>query len=164
MNSRSPYNIILAEDDPDDRHVFSMAIKETFGQANITGFDNGQSVIHSLLSNTSTNCDVLFLDINMPRMNGIDCLREIKDHIQFSRIPIVMLTTSSTKEDVMDTFYAGATRFITKPPTYKELLNLFTQVYNLMRDGKLRKTDLFNYVMKPEAQAAVSVNRQLIVA
>ena len=143
-----PINIFIAEDDQDDLIIFADALKEIEPNVNIHSFGNGNELMDAML-NSGTIPDIIFLDINMPYANGMECLRELRNDIRFLRVPVIMLTTSGTREDIMDSFYAGATRYITKPNEFRSLLNVLEQLFMLFHARKLNKTDLLNFTMKP---------------
>ncbi len=144
-----PLKILIAEDDADDIELFEGAMKEIYPDIQLTGFENGQTFLSYLSNGHVPSPDLIFLDINMPMIDGKTCLKELRNNIQFHRIPIIMITTSANKEDIMDTFYAGASRYITKPPYFNDLVNMFSQIFDQADQGKLFKADLLNFVMKP---------------
>ena len=124
--------IWLADDDKDDCDLFEDALKQIMPLASLTIISNGEALMNMLTP--ATKPDILFLDINMPCKDGMDCLVEIRSQRHFSRLPIVIF--SSTKESkFIDTSYGyGANLFYSKPTSFNELIaglsNLFKMNWN----------------------------------
>jgi CheY-like chemotaxis protein len=119
--------IWLADDDKDDCELFEDVLKQILPLVSLTIIPNGEVLMNMLTP--ATKPDMLFLDINMPCKDGMDCLVEIRAQRLFSRLPIVIF--SSTKESkFIDTSYGyGANLFYSKPTSFNELIaglsNLF---------------------------------------
>jgi CheY-like chemotaxis protein len=113
--------ILMADDDADDRHLFSLAFKEAFpgsGYAEqvLEFVRDGIELLDYLRNNTGkTLPDLIFLDLNMPRKNGRDVLKEIKLDRQLKNIPIVIMTTSQSEDDRSFCLKNGACNYIEKP-------------------------------------------------
>ena len=88
-----PLNILLAEDDTDDRFFFDKALKELPITTHLTTFHDGEQLMKYLFENSGHLPDVVFLDINMPRKNGYECMAEIKENILLKDIFVVMFST-----------------------------------------------------------------------
>lgn len=107
--------VLLADDDMDDCLFFKEALDELPLSTHLTVVNDGDQLMKLLLKNTSQLPHVLFLDLNMPRKNGFECLREIKLNDKLKALPAIMYSTSS-EQDVMDRLYQhGAQYFIRKP-------------------------------------------------
>jgi len=74
--------------------------------------------------------DIILLDINMPKMNGLEALRVIKNDQYLKRIPIIMLTTSSAETDIIHSYNFGCNSYISKPVTFRELVSTFIYITN----------------------------------
>ena len=111
---RLPPNILLIEDDPDDREIFESIVQNIMPAAKCMNAENGQHAL-DILTNGSSMPHVIFLDLNMPLMNGKQFLMEIKKYPEIQRIPVIVLSTSSDAGIVAETRLLGATDFITKP-------------------------------------------------
>src|SRR6187402_866392 len=107
--------IFLADDDEDDRSFFREGLSDSGIAAEFTGVEGGQQLI-DLLSSLPPDAypDVIFLDINMPGMDGRVCLREIRKQAVFSATPVIMLSTSTNPRDIEETYKAGANKYISK--------------------------------------------------
>lgn len=91
-------NIVLADDDKDDCSFFEKALKEISIDTNLTIVHDGEKLMNYLYGNSEHLPDVLFLDLSMPRKNGIECLSEIKESTQLKDLLIVMFSTSFPQE------------------------------------------------------------------
>ena len=123
--------ILLAEDDEEDR----MMIKEAFAESHLLNelrfVDDGEELMDYLLRrgkyndpHLSPRPGMILMDLNMPRKDGREALREIKASMELRQIPIVVLTTSSAEEDIIRSYDLGVNSFITKPVTFKALLEI----------------------------------------
>ncbi|MDK2773115.1 MAG: response regulator [Flavobacterium sp.] len=118
--------ITLADDDEDDRLLFTDAFDELKINTVVNTFNNGQLLMDHLNNPESVLPHIIFLDLNMPIKNGMECLAEIKQNDRFKDIAIAIYSTSSSDEDVENTFVLGANVYIKKPSdfnTLKEVLN-----------------------------------------
>jgi CheY-like chemotaxis protein len=107
--------VLLADDDLDDCLFFKEALEELPLSTHLTIVNDGDQLMKLLLKNTTQLPHVLFLDLNMPRKNGFECLKEIKLNDKLKALPAIMYSTSS-EQDVMDRLYQnGAQHFFRKP-------------------------------------------------
>ena len=135
--SLAPFNILLADDDIDDRFFFSKALKEIPLLTNLTVVHDGEELMNYLEKNTENLPNILFLDLSMPRKTGFECLYEIKDNEKLKDIPVVMFSTSfpsdnTYEQGMIETLKKiGAQDYIRKPGDFtllKELIhNIITQ-------------------------------------
>ena len=116
----SPLRILLVDDDPEDATLFSIALKSVDATAIFTHAPDSCSAM-DLLHNVQPLPDFIFLDINMPGMNGKECLREIKHHSGLCDIPVIMHSTSNYGKDIEDTRALGASYYMIKPMMYTDL-------------------------------------------
>lgn len=130
----APLNVLLAEDDTDDRFFFDKALKELPIKTHLTIFKDGEELMNYLSNNSEGLPDVLFLDLSMPRKTGFECLIEIKENEQLKNIPVVMFSTSyshdsSYEKNIMDVLHKiGAQDYIRKPSDFTQLKQLIHQV------------------------------------
>jgi CheY-like chemotaxis protein len=126
-----PIVILLADDDPDDRELAMEALKESRLANELRFVEDGEQLL-DYLHNRGQFADraqhprpgLILLDLNMPRKDGREALREIKADASLRRIPIVVLTTSKAEEDVYRTYDLGVNSFITKPVTFEGLAHV----------------------------------------
>ncbi len=130
MNNEYIY-ILLADDDEDDRMFFTDAFKEIKINTRVNTFNDGVELMNYLNNENSILPNVLFLDLNMPRKNGIECLHEIKKDEKFNEIAIAIYSTSSSEEHIEETFINGANIYIKKPNDFGTLKKILSEVVTL---------------------------------
>ena len=114
-------NILLAEDDQDDRYFFGKALKELPVPTHLTTVHDGEQLMNYLSVNSDQLPNVLFLDLNMTRKNGFDCLSEIKKSKKLKDLPVVILSTSNSIDAISAVFKSGAHIYIRKPADFVQL-------------------------------------------
>jgi two-component system, response regulator len=121
--------VLLADDDEDDRMMTADALREARISNQLQFVTDGEELIDYLYHRGkyappahAPRPDLLLLDLNMPRMDGREALREMKENPAFRSIPVLVLTTSKTEEDVERIYDLGANSFITKPVTFEGLV------------------------------------------
>jgi CheY-like chemotaxis protein len=110
--------VLIAEDDEDDRMLFEVALQKFVGVVEFEFVENGRELIDYLSSRDSFP-DLIFLNINMPLMNGLEALEVMRSHPKFKDLPVVCFTTSSSQEERNVCLDHGAT-FYTKPASMSE--------------------------------------------
>lgn len=122
MNTKN-LNILLADDDMDDCMFFKHALEELSPSAQLTTVHDGEQLMNYMSDHSSRNSgpDVLFLDINMPRKNGLECLEEIKRDPKLKDIPVVMFSTSNSWDTINMLFKSGSHVYIHKPSDFAQL-------------------------------------------
>lgn len=110
-------NILVADDDQDDCFFFEEAIQELSLKSQITFVNDGVSLLHHL-STVPSLPDIVFLDLNMPLKNGIECLTEIKRNEHFSLLPVIVCSTSLTNDIIRQITTLGATHYYRKPSDF----------------------------------------------
>jgi CheY-like chemotaxis protein len=113
--------ILLADDDTDDCIFFENALREISAESELNIVNDGDQLMAYLTENNSHLPDVLFLDINMPRKNGLECLGEIRKNKDLKTLPIVMFSTSNSWDTINRLFKTGAHVYIHKPSDFKQL-------------------------------------------
>ena len=131
-------NILLADDDTDDCLFFKKAVEELLLPSHLTTVNDGEQLMQLLthevrLQNSAPSLpDVLFLDINMPRKNGKECLAEMKLNSKLKHFPVIMFSTSYEKEVVNQLYKNGAHYFIRKPPDFLIFKKVIQQTLTLI--------------------------------
>lgn len=125
--SKPPINILLADDDEDDCLFFQDALKELPVSTLLQTVSNGDQLMERLHDKQQFLPDLLFLDLNMPRKNGLDCLEEIKQHTDLNRLFIAIYSTSLQQHIVDKVHEIGAQYYICKPTSFSKLKNLIFQ-------------------------------------
>ncbi|NNT72985.1 response regulator [Flavobacterium sp. IMCC34852] len=124
-------HIILADDDEDDRLFFTDAFEELKINTKVNTFNDGVELMNYLNQPDAVLPNVLFLDLNMPRKNGFECLDEIKKDNRFDDIAIAIFSTSSSEEHVEETFIRGANIYIKKPSDFSTLKKVLSDVVTI---------------------------------
>lgn len=121
-------DILLVDDDLDDVSLFQEALKEVDSLINFHSAKNGLRALELLLDRQTTTPDLIFLDINMPEMNGWGCLTELKRTPLLKQIPVIMYSTSSLTMDLQKASSLGAIGIYQKPERFGELKHLLKTV------------------------------------
>lgn len=126
--------ILLVEDNEGDIFLTTEALKESEIPTNITVVKDGYEALNYLQKKNkyshSKSPDLVLLDINLPKVNGFEVLREIKSSEDLKHIPVVILSTSSSEEDIMACYSNYATCFITKPLSADSFTEVISSVHN----------------------------------
>ena len=128
-------NILLVEDNPDDIDITKRAIKEAKIINKFWIARDGQEALDFLHHNgaysdpaTSPKPGLILLDINLPKLNGVDVLRIIKQDANLKRIPVVMLTVSKRDEDIINSYDNGCSSFIQKPVNFENFISVVKEI------------------------------------
>ena len=135
MNQPTFINILLADDDKDDCLFFKDVIEEFFPVASLTMVYDGEQLMHQLERVTANLPDVLFLDINMPRKNGFECLTEIKKHPTLKKLPVIIFSTSYEESYAEQLYKSGAQYYICKPSNFEELKKIVQLAITLVKQN-----------------------------
>jgi CheY-like chemotaxis protein len=118
--------ILLIDDDEDDQEIFLAALERKSKAVSFTGEKNARTALDKLAQGL-LNPDMIFLDLNMPVMNGIQFLGEIKTRERIKNIPIIVFSTTSQSKFIKETSELGASGFITKPDNLEDLAELLSK-------------------------------------
>ena len=124
-------NITLADDDEDDRLFFTDAFSVLKINTRVNTFNDGVELMNYLNDVDCVLPHILFLDLNMPKKNGIECLLEIKKNSRFDTIAIAIYSTSSSEEHIEETFVNGANIYIKKPNDFNTLKKVLSDVVTI---------------------------------
>lgn len=120
--------ITLADDDEDDRLFFTDAFDELKINTIVNTVKDGRELMNFLNHPDTVLPNIIFLDLNMPILNGVDCLKEIKENHKFKDIAIAIYSTSSSEQDIENTFVLGANIYIKKPSNFDELKKILSEI------------------------------------
>ncbi|MGH1366622.1 MAG: response regulator [Calditrichia bacterium] len=115
--------ILLVEDDMVDAMTVRRALKELQVSNPLTVKGNGEEALDYLKDSINEKPCIILLDLNMPRMNGIDFLKEVKCDDRLRSIPVIVLTTSKADQDVVTTFNMSIAGYMVKPVDYKQFVD-----------------------------------------
>ncbi len=119
--------ILIAEDDADDRFLLQAAFEENGFADKLLFVENGVEVIDFLVDvqNNRTRKKLpkfILLDLNMPKKDGREVLKELKQHEEFKKIPVVIFSTTNNEQEMKRCYELGANSYITKPNSFENLL------------------------------------------
>ena len=126
--------VLLIDDDSDDRALFCEVVQEISPEMVCATESDGEKALSDLLDPAFALPDVIFMDINMPRISGWDCLSVIKGQEKTKNIPVVMFSTSSRDKDIDYATRYGAIGLLTKSGDYRELKRSISDVIRSMED------------------------------
>ena len=125
-----PMIILMADDDADDRLLAQDAMAEARVNGELRFVENGEELLDYLFRRSryatadATRPGLILLDLNMPKKDGREALREMKANPDLRRIPVVVLTTSKAESDISQIYDLGANSFISKPVSFESLVNV----------------------------------------
>jgi CheY-like chemotaxis protein len=138
-------NILLVEDDVDEQYFFKIAIESISDITTVTVVSDGVELIEYLSINSNRLPEIIFLDIIMPRKNGIECLKEIKLNEQLHEIPVVMYSNSTEENYVSKCYEYGASFFLEKG-NYAQLTENITKLLSVLRyPNRTRTREQFKF-------------------
>ncbi|WP_247234725.1 response regulator [Telluribacter sp. SYSU D00476] len=125
----NPITCLLIDDDQDDQEIFALALNKVDPTIHCVTADDGLDALQKLNRNSDFVPEYIFLDLNMPRMNGKQCLTELKKIERLDQTPIIIYSTSSEPRDILETKQLGATDFMTKPSFIDALTASLAKVF-----------------------------------
>lgn len=140
-------NILLADDDKDDCLLFKEVLNDLQLPVNLTTVNDGEQLINHL-SSKSNLPHALFLDLNMPRKNGFECLIEIKNHSTFKNLPVIIYSTSYDEEKAIQLYKAGANYYLCKPANFEELKKVVQRAISLVSHNNVQSSKENFYINK----------------
>lgn len=120
--------LLIIDDDEDDRDLFCLAVHEIEPGIHCIMARNGEEALHGLRREIYPKPHLIFLDLNMPRVDGAQCLRELKKDSELRDIPVIVYTASRFEEDEEQMKKLGASHFIKKPSSFQELCKIISNV------------------------------------
>jgi CheY-like chemotaxis protein len=140
-------SILLADDDKDDRFFFKMALDALISPTELVAVVDGEKLMEYLSENSHQLPDVLFLDLNMPRKNGFECLSEIKTNPDLVSLRVIIFSTSYEQEVVNLLYLNGAQYFMRKPAEFAQLKKIIQQTVALISNGSMLQPERAQFVL-----------------
>jgi CheY-like chemotaxis protein len=141
--------IFLAEDDIDDRSFFKDAFEEVKMKHILKIFEDGISLMDYLEREDAIIPDIIFMDINMPGLSGMECLKDIRTSQKLSEIVVAIYSTSASPANIEDAFIEGANVYIKKPDEFSALKKIISEITNIswqyITDGLNRQNFMLSY-------------------
>jgi CheY-like chemotaxis protein len=129
--SKDFFHILLADDDEDDRFLFKNALEEVKIKTIVTTVNDGVQLMNYLSEPNRVLPHLVFLDLNMPRKGGVECLKEIRKDKKLKDLTIAIYSTSASEQDIEETFVKGANIYIQKPNDFGSLKKVLSEVINI---------------------------------
>ncbi|AXB58723.1 response regulator [Flavobacterium fluviale] len=148
MNTKH-YNLLLADDDEDDCDFFKEALDEISIETSLNMVHDGVQLMDYLKANESKLPDVVFLDLNMPRKNGLECLAEIKDDEKLKELPIIIFSTSLDSEIVNNLYKNGASFYIRKPGDFSKLKKVIENALTNASENNFKQPERAHFILQP---------------
>lgn len=143
---KNAFRILLADDDRDDRFFFDKALKTLSFPTKFETVDDGEKLMEYLRKNSGKLPDVLFLDLNMPRKNGAECLAEIKADKALKDLPVIIYSTSM-HEDVADVLYKNKAHYYMRKTNILELQALLERILPMMEENQFARPPRSKFVL-----------------
>ncbi|MBE9050514.1 response regulator [Nostocales cyanobacterium LEGE 11386] len=129
-----PIEVLLVEDNPGDAQLTRIALEDSKISVNLNVVEDGVEAMAFLRKQenyaSAPHPDIVLLDLNLPRKDGREVLAEIKADHNLKRIPVVVLTTSQSEEDVLKAYNLSANCFITKPVDFDQFVKIVQSIEN----------------------------------
>lgn len=123
--------ILIIDDDSDDSDLLRDAIQQVAPETNCTIVSSADEALLGMKTRKIPRPDLIFLDLNMPRMNGIQCLRQLKAEPDVREIPVAIYTTSKSHDDQVESLKLGASYFVVKPSSFRQLCKVVSNIFTL---------------------------------
>lgn len=139
-------HILLADDDVDDTFLFNEAVEQSALPLKVSRAEDGNQLLKFLDNQDAP--DLLFLDVNMPYKNGIECLLEIRAKQRFEALPIVIYSTTNYKGNIDACYHGGANFYVIKPNSFDDILKMVKKVCNREWINNAAKRDPELFIIK----------------
>lgn len=150
-NPNNQRHIFVVDDDEEDRELFSEALSHVNHNAKLTEISSGYKLMEVLNKPGLLVPEIIFLDLNMPKLSGIDCLKKIKSsNSNFRDLKVVILSTYSNADDIEEAYQHGANGYYVKPTLFNNLKQIISGVLdtNLKKNSYRTKENFFvNYAL-----------------
>jgi len=147
--TKEHYYLLLADDDEDDCLFFEEALDEITLSTTLSVVNDGVQLMDYLKTKISNLPDVLFLDLNMPRKNGLECLDEIKNNENLKNLPIIIFSTSLDGEIVDKLYQKGASFYIRKPGEFSKLKSVIEKALTIASQNNFKQPERANFILQP---------------
>lgn len=142
-------HLLLADDDLDDCDFFQEAMDELPYECNLSIVHNGVELMNLLTSENSELPNLIFLDLNMPRKSGMECIREIKASDKLSHIPIIIYSTSLDPSVVNELYEIGALHYIQKPAEFACIKKVIEKVLKIFKTDLSPTSSREHFIIQP---------------
>ncbi len=144
----TPLHLILADDDESDRLIFKEAFDELKIKTIVHTVNDGVELMKYLSETENALPHLLFLDLNMPRKNGLECLKEIRGNEKLKDISIAIYSTSASEKDIEETFRNGANAYIKKPSSFSILKKMLEKAVRAAHQYQQQHSAKENFLLQ----------------
>lgn len=127
-DSPEKLHVLLADDDSDDSMLFGEALEQSDIPVEFSRAEDGNQLLRVLEEGQKP--DILFLDVNMPYKNGIECLQTIRSQRQFENLPIIIYSTTNYRVNIDACYEGGANLYVVKPSTFDDIKKMVRKLCN----------------------------------
>ncbi len=142
------FKIVLVDDDEDDRFLFSEAFKNLKIKSDLTLFKDGQEFVDYLENDLGKLPEIVFLDLNMPKKNGLECLQYLRKNDKFKDVFVAIYSTSSSDKDMEATLLHGANIYIQKPTSFATLTKVIDRALKTCYQYATSQLDKHSFLLK----------------
>lgn len=142
-------HIVLADDDTDDCLFFKEALEDLYDSVTLSTINNGAELMHWLSKQSHDLPDILFLDLNMPRKTGLECLSEIKQNPHLNKLPVIIYSTSLNQAVVESLYEKGADHYIRKPAEFSQLKKVISKALTIASEKNISKRVKEEFIIQP---------------
>ncbi len=139
--------LLLADDDKDDCDLFKEALDELPVSANLLTVHDGEQLMKWLVAKEDSLPQILFLDLNMPRKNGFECLSEIKKNDALKNLPVIIFSTSYNSDIANELYQNGAHYYVSKPNEFEKLKNVIEKALASVLQNNTSQPRRENFVL-----------------
>lgn len=132
---RKHWNCLLIDNDEDDCDIFLMALQELDPEITCEIVHDGVAALNRINSDASLTPSIIFIDLNMPLMNGKQCLLEMRKIERLKETPIYMYSTSADPRSIEEVKGSGANDFIVKPSSFTALVDLLSRLLSIQKSS-----------------------------
>jgi CheY-like chemotaxis protein len=141
--------IMLADDDDDDRYFFAKTLEELAFSTTLTTVNDGEKLMEYLVDRSNKLPEILFLDINMPRKKGSDCLKEIKSNNHLKEIPVIIYSTC-LDDAMLDELYVTGAHYCMQKGDISELLKNLNYLFSLLLKENFSRPTREKFIIHPQ--------------
>jgi len=145
--NKTQFNLLLADNDLDDCTFFKEVLEELPFNTKLTTVNNGEQLMQLLTTQTEPLPHVLYMDYNMPRKNGYECLKEMKRDIKLKQVCVIILSTYIDNHKLNQLYEDGANYYIQKPAEFSNLKKVILKSLQLIASGNIRQSAKENFVI-----------------
>jgi CheY-like chemotaxis protein len=135
---KKKFLVAVVDDDQDDRELLIDVVREIENGLEILQFENGSTFLAYLMDSKTDFPDLVFLDLNMPMMGGMQCLVRLREFVNAKELPVAIYSTSSSTQHINEAYSLGANLYISKPNDFNDLKRCVDSVLKMVLEEKMK--------------------------